>query len=325
MPSVSVIIPIYNSGRYLERCLDSVLSQSLEDIEVICVDDASVDESQLILVRRALADSRIKVVSLAENSGAAQARNAGLDLAKGDYVFFHDSDDWIDRDYLDAMYRRAVSTAQDVTVNANYMYEYEDTSKSVRGPLFGFDGKKEGFYPPYEVQYRFMCSLWTRLYKRKYLDDNKIRFLLGKDGGEDVFFVGLAELLQEKSYVFFGPYYHYFQSDNSLSKRKDIAFQCFKFYRALLKELESRSRSDGCIQFQLLRSLNFENPEEYDAVRSFLLEVKSKVLANQNDYVVGDLVFMNAMIDSPDHELFKRNYKRALLSLVTRNRINDSQ
>lgn len=95
MVKLSVLIAVYNAERYLRECLDSVLSQTMTDLQIICVDDASTDCSLAILKDYAARDPRVEVLSLEENGGAARARNRGLRVAKGEYVCFVDSDDWI--------------------------------------------------------------------------------------------------------------------------------------------------------------------------------------------------------------------------------------
>lgn len=116
MPKVSVIIPVYNVEKYLGECLDSVLGQTLRDIEVICVDDGSTDGSPAILSVYAAKDARVKILTQS-NSGAGPARNAGLDAATGEYLFFCDPDDWCGRGMLKAMHRRAKSLDCDVVVS----------------------------------------------------------------------------------------------------------------------------------------------------------------------------------------------------------------
>ena len=102
MPKVSVIIPVRNAEKYLGECLDSVLGQTLKDVEVLCVDDGSTDGSAKILSDYAAKDGRIRILRQPA-SGAGVARNRGLAEARGEYLFFCDADDWIDRDTLGSM------------------------------------------------------------------------------------------------------------------------------------------------------------------------------------------------------------------------------
>ena len=107
MVKVSVIVPVYNVEIYLADCLDSVLQQTLKDIEIICINDGSTDKSPEILAEYAKKDPRITIISQ-ENKGLSSARNRGLEVATGEYVAFLDSDDWVDPDYYEKLYNTAV-------------------------------------------------------------------------------------------------------------------------------------------------------------------------------------------------------------------------
>lgn len=98
MVKISILVAVYNAEKYLSKCLSSLLSQTLQDIEIICVDDASTDSSLTILNAYAAKDERIKVVHLPQNAGIAKARNAGLSISTGEYIAFVDSDDWLSED-----------------------------------------------------------------------------------------------------------------------------------------------------------------------------------------------------------------------------------
>lgn len=104
---ISVIVPIYNTEKYLSKCLDSLLSQTFKDIEIICINDGSTDNSEQILKDFAQKDNRIIVLSQ-ENLKQGAARNRGLDIAKGEYITFVDSDDWIEKDYIELLYNAIV-------------------------------------------------------------------------------------------------------------------------------------------------------------------------------------------------------------------------
>ncbi|MFC0007398.1 glycosyltransferase family 2 protein [Micromonospora siamensis] len=115
-PMISIIIPVFNVADFLPRCLDSVLADPAPDIEVIAVDDASPDASGAVLDERAATDGRLRVVHLSENAGLGGARNAGLDRARGEYVWFVDADDWLPEGSVDAVRRRLAAQRPDVLV-----------------------------------------------------------------------------------------------------------------------------------------------------------------------------------------------------------------
>lgn len=112
-PKVSVIVPVYNVEPFLARCLDSIVGQTLREIEIVCVDDGSPDRSIDILNRYAAQDSRIRVISQ-ENRGLGGARNRGFDAATGEYVLYVDSDDWIDPAYCERLYEAARQSGADI-------------------------------------------------------------------------------------------------------------------------------------------------------------------------------------------------------------------
>ena len=101
---ISVVVPIYNSGKYLKRCLDSIVNQSYKDIEIILVDDCSSDDSRKICFEYLKKDFRIKLITNEINKGVAYCRNIGIKMATGKYISFVDSDDYVEIDYLEYLY-----------------------------------------------------------------------------------------------------------------------------------------------------------------------------------------------------------------------------
>lgn len=115
MPKVSVILPVFNTGKYLDECLDSIVNQTLTDIEIICVDDGSTDNSSDILEEYSENDSRFKIITQS-NQGAGAARNRAIPLATGEYVYFMDSDDYLELDALEILYKLAVENDVDFLI-----------------------------------------------------------------------------------------------------------------------------------------------------------------------------------------------------------------
>lgn len=114
-PKLSIIVPVYNVEKYLEKCIHSILDQTFKDFELILVDDGSVDKSGIICNRYARRDNRIKVIHK-KNGGQAAARNVGLNLVRGDYVGFVDSDDWIDPDMYKDLYESCIRDNADISI-----------------------------------------------------------------------------------------------------------------------------------------------------------------------------------------------------------------
>jgi glycosyltransferase involved in cell wall biosynthesis len=115
-PKVSIIIPVYNVEKYIQRCINSLTSQTLEEIEIILVDDSSTDSSLLLCQKAAEEDSRIKVITKA-NEGAGKARNAALGLATGKYIGFVDSDDYVNEDMFKTLYEKAEEYNSDLVMS----------------------------------------------------------------------------------------------------------------------------------------------------------------------------------------------------------------
>ncbi|MEY8872421.1 glycosyltransferase family 2 protein [Francisella philomiragia] len=112
---LSIIIPIYNTQEYLVRCLDSVINQSYKNLEIILVNDGSTDNSLDICENYVKKDSRIKIINK-NNGGLSSARNAGLDICKGDYISFIDSDDWVSLDYIEILYKNIIDNNADISI-----------------------------------------------------------------------------------------------------------------------------------------------------------------------------------------------------------------
>ena len=134
MQKVSVIISVYNVEKYLARCLDSVINQTLKDIEIICVNDGSTDNSAQILEEYAQKDERIKVITQV-NSGLSEARNTGMSASTGEFIAFLDSDDFVDLDFYEALYNSAVKNNCEIACG-NIIREND---KKKRKPFVDYD------------------------------------------------------------------------------------------------------------------------------------------------------------------------------------------
>ena len=115
MAKVSVIVPVYNVEKYLKQCLDSIVDQTLEDLEIVLVDDGSVDSSGTICDEYAKKDARIKVIHK-KNGGLSDARNVAIDIAKGEYITFVDSDDYVTDDYVESLYKLLVENNAQMSI-----------------------------------------------------------------------------------------------------------------------------------------------------------------------------------------------------------------
>jgi len=137
MPEISVIVPVYKTEKYIRRCIDSILAQTFADFECIVIDDGSPDDCPVICDEYAEKDSRIIVIHQ-KNKGVSAARKAGLDIARGEWIGFVDSDDWLERDMIEKMYQKAVSENYDMIV-CDYFYECDGISVLQKQDFNSFD------------------------------------------------------------------------------------------------------------------------------------------------------------------------------------------
>lgn len=216
MVKVSVIIPVYNSEKYLRRCLDSVVSQTLKDLEIICVDDGSTDESAQILKAYSERDERITIINL-ENSGVSAARNAGLKIARGKYIGFVDSDDWIDPDFFQKLYSAAEKHKADAACTGiKRCYESGKIIDKLK-----ID--QERILVTAAEKYKFLeipkkCYLWNKIYKKSELDRQKLSFKEDIDMCEDVFFLIRFLYFAGKVITVQNTHYYYWVNDESVSR-----------------------------------------------------------------------------------------------------------
>ncbi len=214
MPQISIIVPVYNAEQYLSHCIDSVLSQSFSDIELILVDDGSPDRSGEICDRYAEQDPRVRVIHK-ENGGVSTARNAGLDVANGDYITFVDSDDFLDDNMYEKMMAKAREYNSDVVL-CDCLKEYADRSvlytHDIRGGFYNRDQLVEEYFPHLlmmeNVEYPATISNWLLLFRRELT--KQVRYLEGVRYSEDLLF-GAELMYCAKSFYYMKgeAYYHY--------------------------------------------------------------------------------------------------------------------
>ena len=307
-PKISVVIPVYNAERYVTRCLDSVQNQNFGELEVLCVDDRSTDCTLDILRSRAVKDPRLKIITLPVNSGPARARNKGIDCASGEYVYFMDSDDWIDSDYLSSMLSMIVFTGQDVIVNPEYIEEYDSFELKNKNRDLGYTIPDAGFVSPFSVQSLVPPMVYLRLYRRSYLVGNNIRFPDFRSG-EDIFFTGLAEVLQKRSYIFHGPKYHYLQRERSLRLQDISSFLFLVNYKALRDEVLSRGIPvDEMKLFQVGLGLKVDSEEKFIFLHEYCQEILDQVMSHLSIYNVFDVYCVKALAMSADYKDFMFKY-----------------
>ncbi len=236
MIKVSVVIPVYNAEKYLRQCIESLLNQTLSDIEIIFVDDGSTDKSAEIISKYAESDSRILLLRQ-KNKYAGSARNTGLDAAKGEYIIFLDADDFFDSDMLLEMYNKAVDDNADIclcsakrfdneTGEVTYPAFYLNTSLVPDELPFSADDVKDKLFNLTSP------SAWTKLFKTSFVKANKFRFQEIKKTN-DLFFVYANLAYAERITYVNKPFVNYrFKNPESLQGEKNTLN--LEFYDALM-------------------------------------------------------------------------------------------
>lgn len=208
-PLISVIIPIYKAEPFIRKCVESVLNQQFENVEILLIDDGSPDRSGEICDEYALKDNRIRVYHK-ENGGVSSARQLGISEALGDYVLFIDSDDWIEQGMFSSMYKKALEENADIVI-CDYYHDYGIYNKKVS---YNFKSMSNVDILKY-IFHNNSGQLWNKLVKREcYLSPYKVDFPIGLNHFEDlVICIKLLSIKRKISYINV-PYYHYTQNAN---------------------------------------------------------------------------------------------------------------
>ena len=252
-PKVSIVVPVYNTEKYLKRCMDSIVNQTLKNIEIIIVDDGSKEECAVLCDEISKTDSRIKVIHK-ENGGLGFARNTGLEAATGEYIGFVDSDDYIERAMYETLYNAAKKYNADLClsgisfVGGNMFSESgDDVKKTYFDEETAFEKAEMkklllgvvGALPHEPDDSRYGASVCKNIFKTSVIRERKIEFLSErKILSEDTLFMVDFIKCAEKAVGVPGAYYCYCRNEDSLSK----SYNKERFEKSIvfLEELEKR-------------------------------------------------------------------------------------
>lgn len=253
-PLVSVIVPVYNVEKYLPQCLDSLLAQTLEQIEIICVDDCSPDNSKSVLEAYARRDPRIRVIRLPENQRQGGARNAGIRAARAEHVGFVDSDDFVSPLMYECLWKAALASQADIVINDYFCYYSENDIREVRLPVL-----PSGERSPERDNLLFFGGfrLWTSLFKKSMFSRYDLFFpekTLYEDNAVLVpLFLCAGQIVQLSA-----PHYHYRCSDISSTVR---TFDDHSFFERL---------ETAKMLFQNMKRLGFYKPYKEETEGLFI-------------------------------------------------------
>lgn len=217
-PLISVIVPVYKVEEYLCACIDSILAQTYENLEIILVDDGSPDNSGKICDEYAEKDSRIKVIHK-ENGGLSDARNAGLDVASGEYIAFIDSDDSVHPKMFDELYKNLADTNADISCCAYARcYSPDDRVPDDISNENRFEFSSEEALFAWAHRSHFGVQVWAKIYRFKTIES--IRFDTSVRVSEDIPFLAEAIMNAKKIVYFTRPMYNYTQRTGSILHTK---------------------------------------------------------------------------------------------------------
>lgn len=318
---VSVIIPVYNVEKYLKECLDSVINQTLKEIEIICIDDGSTDNSGKILDEYAKKDVRIKVIHK-ENEGYGKAMNIGLDIAyktNSEYIGIVEPDDFVDLKMYEELYNKTKENDVDI-VKSNY-YKYSIYSNEIKKELCcPFD--KSRIYNQIITPLKHLevfngaPSIWSSIYRSNFLRSKHIYFLESPGASFQDTSFWIKTLIEAKQVIFIENSYVYYRTNNpksSVKNNKKIFCICDEF-----EELEKWYSKENELQRKLINTLKIDkynwnfNRLDKNGKHKFAKKIKNElelIFANKN-YL--ENVIPNNVIISCLNNL-KLNYENTIL------------
>ena len=285
-PKVSILVPIFNVEKYLRQCLDSVVKQSLKDIEIICINDGSTDSSLQIIEEYAKDDSRVVILNKT-NSGYGDSMNKGLEKARGEYIGIVESDDWVDLDMFENLYDIAVTHTVDVVKSNFYFYSGLGNTNKKFALIHEPDADK--VINPIETNSVFFpqAAIWTGLYKKSFLNEHSITFLPSAGASyQDTGFNFKVWASATRAFLTNDAYLHYrIDNDNSSVKSKGKIYEV----AGELKDMYRFSKETK--HFEQLKPILFQRKYEIymwnygrltsDAAREFIAFVHKELVADK--------------------------------------------
>lgn len=312
MPKVSIVVPVYNVEKYLGKCLESIINQTLKDIEIICIDDGSTDSSAKILDEYQKKDKRIKVVHK-KNSGYGNSMNIGTDMASGEYIGIVESDDYILPEMYEKLYETAKNNNLDL-VKSDYYFFWEKLNYK---RLNHFENLKDYYNRVLDKGYReiffeFLISNWTGIYKKDFLINNNIRYneTPGASYQDTGFWVQVMSLCEKTMWID-QAFYMYRQDNPSASVKssaKMMALKCeYDFAEdILLKKRLSEElkicnyyRMTGCID-TFLRIDDLLKYDYTDIIKKEYYKYKDSIKLVGNLSYSDNINKIQAICENPD-------------------------
>lgn len=280
-PKVSIVVPVYNVEKYLEQCLDSLIHQTLRDVEFICIDDGSTDNSGIILDQYAKRDSRVKVIHN-PNSGYGKTMNLGLDHATGKYIAVVESDDFAELNMIEIMYQAAEENQAEI-VKANH-YNYRGGVDSICYWLIDFPCGQVFQTTEHPQILKKADTIWSCLFRRDFLLEHGIRFHETPGAAyQDVSFAMQTWLWAKRIYFIEDAFLHY-RNDNpdSSMHNPDKIFCTFEEFDWLEKMFEGFWERNKILERYFIASKYHDHSSHYNRIAgqyqyAFLLKLQEEI------------------------------------------------
>lgn len=307
---VTIIIPAYNCSKFIEKSINSAIAGGINEIEILVVNDGSTDNTADIVSNISKKDSRVKLINK-ENGGSSSARNLGIKEAKGEYIFFLDSDDWISKNSLQKLYNKGVKDNLDVVV-FNIMKEYDNKSEE----WIDYDLKDNDISSgkDYVDKYLLNCcspAAWNKLWKRKLFIDNCIFFPQEIDYGEDGATIPRLMINAQKVGKVNDFIYHYKIHDESKMFKKIInVYEYVKSYNLVMGYLKNKNyHCTDTVKFNYKYTYAYKTLEE---VTFFDERMKSNYYKKLYSEFLGEVKKKeNHLIEVDDNAFSKKDYMRS--------------
>lgn len=290
---VSIIIPVYNVEKYLEKCLNSIINQTYKNIEIICINDGSTDNSLQILENFATKDKRIIIFSQ-ENGGLSSARNLGLNNTTGEFCYFMDSDDWIELDTIENLLNTMLSNDVDCVVHNIRIIPEEESLINITiddRKWINFYTKPSGFYKtPLDIKQEICAVTWNKLYKMSIINKYNCRFPEGLINEDEAFL--WEYMIHCDNYYFINkPFYNYLKRSNSIMTTRINSLKILdilKVQKVIYKTIEQNNLiekyKDAITKNYVSETYNLYKylPEKYN--KEALKLIKDYICTTNNDF-----------------------------------------
>lgn len=288
---ISVIVPVYNQEKYIKKCFDSIQNQTLREIEIICVNDGSTDESLHMLEQIQATDERVAIITQ-KNKGLGAARNVGMLAAKGKYLAFVDSDDFIERTILEKLYQKAESSCADVVLCNFQTYDEKTGETKVYrdDEFYKYLAQKQTFTAKEEPKILLSIGVWDRIYRREFVEQNGLKNPEGVIY-EDALFSYQTLILAKRLAAVSNPLYFYRKNSGQAITDKEVYIDKYKFdflkngreIRKFLRTVDQEGRFLDVFERYLLTNALWHqsNIMQYRRFQIFFKKIRTLVTKRQ--------------------------------------------